>query len=141
MKTTLVRHSSLVGFDYLFFGRIDYQDRAKQKSEKSLKVVWRGSKTFGSSAQIFAGTFPENYEPPSGFYFEVNDASPIVQDNVDLFDYNVQERVNDFAAAAVSQAARQSEYFKGRSSSGPNTDALADALAIAQHHDAVSGTS
>ncbi|GMP29807.1 hypothetical protein CsSME_00004761 [Camellia sinensis var. sinensis] len=37
-------------------------------------------------------------------------------------------------------AARQLEYFKGRSSSGSNTDALADALAIAQHHDAVSGT-
>lgn len=32
------------------------------------------------------------------------------------------------------------EYIKGRSGSGPNTDALADALAIAQHHDAVSGT-
>ncbi len=32
------------------------------------------------------------------------------------------------------------EFFKGRSSSGPNTDALADALALAQHHDAVSGT-
>lgn len=29
--------------------------------------------------QIFAGAFPENYEPPSGFYFEVNDASPVVQ--------------------------------------------------------------
>ncbi|KAF6160103.1 hypothetical protein GIB67_018883 [Kingdonia uniflora] len=233
-----------VGFDSLFFGRIDYQDRAKRKSEKSLEVVWRGSKTFGSSAQIFAGAFPENYEPPSGFYFEVNDASPVVQDNADLFDYNVQERVNDFVAAAVSQAnitrtnhimwtmgtdfkyqyanswfrnmdklihyvnmdgrvnalystpsiytdskyatkeswpiktddffpyadrenaywtgyftsrpalkryvrmmsgyylaARQLEYFKGRSSSGPNTDTLADALAIAQHHDAVSGTS
>jgi alpha-mannosidase len=32
------------------------------------------------------------------------------------------------------------EFFKGRSNSGPNTDALADALALAQHHDAVSGT-
>lgn len=32
------------------------------------------------------------------------------------------------------------EFFKGRSDSGPNTDALADALAIVQHHDAVSGT-
>lgn len=39
-----------------------------------------------------------------------------------------------------NQAARQLEFFKGRSSSGPNVDALADALAIAQHHDAVSGT-
>lgn len=38
------------------------------------------------------------------------------------------------------QAARQLEFFIGRKGSGPNTDALADALAIAQHHDAVSGT-
>ena len=33
------------------------------------------------------------------------------------------------------------EFFKGRSEKGPTTDSLADALAIAQHHDAVSGTS
>ena len=39
-----------------------------------------------------------------------------------------------------NQAARQLEFFQGRSNSGPNTDKLADALAIAQHHDAVTGT-
>ncbi|XP_034706706.1 probable alpha-mannosidase At5g13980 isoform X6 [Vitis riparia] len=233
-----------VGFDALYFGRIDYQDRDKRKGEKSLEVVWRASRNFDASAQIFAGAFPENYEPPpGGFYFEVNDDSPIVQDDINLFDYNVQDRVNDFVAAAVSQAnitrtnhimwtmgtdfkyqyahtwfrqmdklihyvnkdgrvnalystpsiytdakfatneswpiktddffpyadsanaywtgyftsrpaikryvrmmsgyylaARQLEFFKGRSDSGPTTDALADALAIAQHHDAVTGT-
>lgn len=32
------------------------------------------------------------------------------------------------------------EFLTGRSASGPTTDSLADALAIAQHHDAVSGT-
>ncbi|XP_062010431.1 probable alpha-mannosidase At5g13980 isoform X2 [Rosa rugosa] len=232
-----------VGFDSLYFGRIDYQDREKRKNDKSLEFVWQGSKSLGLSAEIFSGAFPENYEPPSGFYFEVNDKSPIVQDDITLFDYNVQERVNDFVAAAVSQAnitrtnhimwtmgtdfkyqyahtwfrqmdklihyvnkdgrvnalystpsiytdakyatneswpiktgdffpyadrinaywtgyftsrpalkhyvrtmsgyylaARQLEFFKGRSTSGPNTDSLADALAIAQHHDAVTGT-
>lgn len=233
-----------LGFDSLFFGRIDYQDRAKRINEKSLEFVWQGSKSLGSSAQIFAGAFPKNYEPPpGGFYYEVNDDSPIVQDDINLFDYNVQERVDAFVAAAVSQAnitrtnhimwtmgtdfkyqyahtwfrqmdklihyvnkdgrvnalystpsiytdakyatdeswptktddffpyadsanafwtgyftsrpalkryvrimsgyylaARQLEFFKGRSNSGPNTDSLADALAIAQHHDAVTGT-
>ncbi|KAK2968814.1 hypothetical protein RJ640_028207 [Escallonia rubra] len=232
-----------VGFDSLFFWRIDYQDNAKRRREKSLEVVWLGSKSLGSSAQIFTGVFPVNYEPPSGFYFDVNDDSPIVQDDVSLFDYNVQDRVNDFVAAAVSQAnitrtnhvmwlmgadfkyqyshtwfrqmdklihyvnmdgrvnalystpsiytdakhasgeswpiktgdffpyadrpngywtgyftsrpalkryirmmsgyyvaARQLEFFRGRRESGPNTDTLADALAIAQHHDAVTGT-
>ncbi|KAK9749896.1 hypothetical protein RND81_02G158800 [Saponaria officinalis] len=233
-----------VGFDSLFFARIDYQDREKRMNDKSLEVIWQGSKSLGSAAQIFSGAFWKgNYEPPTGFYFEVNDDSPIVQDDQDLFDYNVQERVNDFVAAATSQAnvtrtnhvmwtmgtdfkyqyahtwfrqmdklihyvnldgrvnalystpsiytdakyaaneawpiktddffpyadrvnaywtgyftsrpalkryvremsgyyiaARQLEYFIGRSNLGPNTDALGDALAIAQHHDAVTGT-
>ncbi|KAK7282128.1 hypothetical protein RIF29_10693 [Crotalaria pallida] len=234
-----------VGFDSLFFARIDYQDRAKRKDEKSLEVVWQGSKSLGYTAQIFSGAFPENYEPPSdNFYFEVNDNSPVVQDDVNLFDYNVPDRVNDFVSAAISQAnitrtnhimwtmgtdfkyqyahtwfrqmdkfihyvnqdgrvhalystpsiytdakhaaneawplktddffpyadrinaywtgyftsrpalkgyvrlmsgyylaARQLEYFKGKRALGPKTDSLADALAIVQHHDAVSGTS
>ncbi|CBI15496.3 unnamed protein product, partial [Vitis vinifera] len=232
-----------VGFDSLFFWRIDYQDVAKRKKEKSLEVVWQGSKSFGSSAQIFASVFPESYAPPTGFNFEINYGSPIVQDDINLFDYNVQERVNDFVSAAISQAnitrtnhimwtmgmdfmyqyattwfrqmdklihyvnqdgrvnalystpsiytdakyaaneswplktddffpyantlntywtgyftsrpalkgyirmlsgyylaARQLEFFKGRSKTGPKTDTLADALAIAQHHDAVTGT-
>ncbi|KAL5860797.1 hypothetical protein ACOSQ4_002093 [Xanthoceras sorbifolium] len=232
-----------LGFDSLFFARIDYQDRAKRLKERTLEVVWRGSKSLGSSSQIFTGIFPRHYDPPDGFTFEVNDVSPPIQDDILLFDYNVQERVNDFVAAALAQAnvtrtnhimwlmgtdfryqyanswfrqidkfihyvnkdgrvnalystpsiytdakfatneewplktedflpyadhpnaywtgyftsrpafkgyvrflsnyylvARQLEFFKGRSSSGPTTDALADALAIAQHHDAVSGT-
>ncbi|ONM26652.1 putative alpha-mannosidase [Zea mays] len=37
-------------------------------------------------------------------------------------------------------AARQLEFFKGRYSSGLSTDSLGDALALAQHHDAVTGT-
>ncbi|KAH0969602.1 hypothetical protein GBA52_028528 [Prunus armeniaca] len=68
------------------------------KNDKSLEFVWQGSRVL-----IFSGAFPKNYEPPSGFYFEVNDDSPIVQDDITLFDYNVQDRVNDFVAAAVSQ--------------------------------------
>ena len=41
-----------VGFDALFFSRIDYQDRIKRKNLKSLEVVWRGSRTLRSSADV-----------------------------------------------------------------------------------------
>ncbi|KAJ3671808.1 hypothetical protein LUZ60_007887 [Juncus effusus] len=236
--------SAQVGFDALYFFRIDYQDKNKRKDLKELEVVWRGSNTFGSSLDIFSGIFPKNYEPPPGdFYFEVDDTSPVVQDDPLLFDYNVQERVDDFVAAAFAQAnitrtnhimftmgtdfkyqyaeswfrnldklihyvnkdgrinalystpsiytdakyasnetwplktddffpyaddpnaywtgyftsrpalkryvrimsgyyqaARQLEFLKSRSTAGPTSDSLADALALSQHHDAVSGT-
>ena len=38
------------------------------------------------------------------------------------------------------QAARQLEFFIGRGKSGFTTDSLGDALALVQHHDAVTGT-
>lgn len=41
-----------VGFDALYFSRIDYQDRQRRKDTKSLEVVWRGSKTLGSSVDV-----------------------------------------------------------------------------------------
>jgi alpha-mannosidase len=39
-----------LGFDSLFFARIDYQDRAKRLKEKNLEVVWQGSKSLGSTS-------------------------------------------------------------------------------------------
>lgn len=102
-----------VGFDSVHFWRIDYQDKEKREVDKSLEVVWHGSKTFGSSSQvyrktsdllffflqcpfflvifnlilrlytyfctycvrlqIFVNTFPDSYDAPSGFHFEVTD--------------------------------------------------------------------
>ncbi|MFS7934243.1 putative alpha-mannosidase [Helianthus anomalus] len=46
---------------------------------------------------IFAGAFPENYEPPpGGFYFEVNDDSPIVQVNITRTNHVMWTMVTDF---------------------------------------------
>ncbi|OMO83542.1 hypothetical protein COLO4_22449 [Corchorus olitorius] len=232
-----------LGFDSVHFARIDYQDRPQRKNDKSLEVIWRGSKTFGSSSQIFANTFPVHYSPPDGFSFEVSNDFVPVQDSHLIFDYNVEQRVNDFINAAMIQAnvtrtnhimwtmgddfqyqyaeswfkqmdklihyvnkdgrvnalystpsiytdakhaaneswplksddyfpyadrpnaywtgyftsrpafkrfvrmlsgyylaARQLEFLVGKRANGPNTYSLGDALGIAQHHDAVSGT-
>ncbi|KAI5683990.1 hypothetical protein M9H77_05218 [Catharanthus roseus] len=113
-----------LGFDSVHFARIDYQDRAKRKDDKALEVIWRGSRTFGSSSQvqkyypndscmlillkqfakIFANAFPVHYSPPPGFNFEVDTFDDIVQDNPLLFDFNVEKRVSDFIDAALVQA-------------------------------------
>ncbi|KAI9166079.1 hypothetical protein LWI28_025899 [Acer negundo] len=93
-----------LGFDSVHFARIDYQDRAKRKEDKSLEVIWRGSRTFGSSSQIFANAFPVHYSPPDGFDFEVFVDFEPVQDNPLLEDYNVEKRVADFINAALTQA-------------------------------------
>ncbi|KAH9662685.1 putative alpha-mannosidase [Citrus sinensis] len=93
-----------LGFDSVHFARIDYQDRAKRKEDKSLEVIWRGSKTFGSSSQIFTNAFPVHYSPPSGFHFELTDDFDPVQDNPLLDGYNVEQWVNDFIDAALTQA-------------------------------------
>ncbi|XP_035549080.1 alpha-mannosidase-like isoform X2 [Juglans regia] len=233
-----------LGFDSVHFARIDYQDRAKRKNDKSLEVIWRASKTFGSASQIFANVFPAHYSPPDGFHFEVKDEGFLpVQDDPLLYEYNVEQRVNDFINAAIKQAnvtrtnhimwtmgddfqyqyaetwfkqmdklihyvnkesqvnalystpsiytdaknaaneswplktddyfpyadgansywtgfftsrpalkryvrvlsgyylaARQLEFLAGKRSNGPNTFILGDALGIAQHHDAITGT-
>ncbi|KAG0460423.1 hypothetical protein HPP92_020720 [Vanilla planifolia] len=93
-----------LGFDSVYFARIDYQDREKRRLDKSLEVVWRGSKTFGPSSQIFASAFPVHYSPPRGFNFEVNSEDSPIQDDPLLYDYNVDLRVNDFIDAALAQA-------------------------------------
>ncbi|XP_035819972.1 alpha-mannosidase isoform X4 [Zea mays] len=94
-----------LGFDSVHFARIDYQDRATRKANKGLEVIWRGSRPVGSSSQIFTNVFPVHYSAPVGFSFEVLAENVIpVQDDMSLFDYNVQERVDDFVAAAIAQA-------------------------------------
>ncbi|XWS08148.1 hypothetical protein CRYUN_Cryun41cG0055400 [Craigia yunnanensis] len=75
------------------------------------KILVNERKELAIELEIFARAFPENYEPPPGFYFEVNDNSPIVQDDINLFDYNVQNRVNDFVAVAISQDGRVNALY------------------------------
>lgn len=105
--TIATYYSLQLGFDSLFFARIDYQDRAIRLRDKTLEVIWQGSKSLASSSQvssfrssyshlcftfiahstifefirpqIFTGVFPRHYDPPDGFVFEINDVSPPIQ--------------------------------------------------------------
>lgn len=46
---------SQAGFDALYFGRIDYQDRDKRIAERDMEMLWRASRSLEEEAQIFTG--------------------------------------------------------------------------------------
>ncbi|XP_022885757.1 alpha-mannosidase-like isoform X4 [Olea europaea var. sylvestris] len=143
-----------LGFDSVHFARIDYQDRGKRQKDKSLEVIWRASRTFGSSSQD--GRVNALYSTPS-FYVDAkcaaNESWPLKTD--DYFPYAISANTyfTGFFTSRPSLkryirmlsgyylAARQIEFLLGRRSAGPNTYSLSDALGIAQHHDAITGTS
>ncbi len=49
--------SSKVGFEGLFFGRIDHQDHDQRMNAKNMEFMWRASPSLGPQAQVFTGAF------------------------------------------------------------------------------------
>ncbi|TYZ68389.1 hypothetical protein PybrP1_003372 [[Pythium] brassicae (nom. inval.)] len=100
-------HGSLlsagVGFDALYFARIDYQDYAARKAAQDLEFVWRSSKSRGAHSQVFTGEIIDHYGPPHAFdyYFRAN----FVQDDPALHDFNVCAVVDGFVAMALERGA------------------------------------
>jgi hypothetical protein len=61
-----------MGFDAVFFARIDYEDFNKRLEEKTMEWVWIPSyETFGSEVNILAHTLYNGYSEPPGFGFDI----------------------------------------------------------------------
>lgn len=90
-----------LGFDGLFFGRADYQDMDVRKPAKQMEMLWRGAKSFGDTADVFTSNFPTgNYGAPGGFWYDPWSQDDPIMDDKCLYDYNVQNRVDDFVRAS-----------------------------------------
>ncbi|CAI5743879.1 unnamed protein product [Peronospora destructor] len=83
-----------IGFDALYFARIDYQDYGNRKKNKDLEFIWRPSKSRGKRSQVFTGEIIDHYCPPGKFDFgkETNE----IQDDTELHDYDVCDEVEQF---------------------------------------------
>jgi len=44
-----------MNFDGLFFARLDFQDKQKRKSNKTMELIWKGSDDLGKSSDLFTG--------------------------------------------------------------------------------------
>lgn len=82
-----------LGFDGLFLGRIDYQDKEKRFTSKTPEMVWKGSVNL-EKADIFTGVLYNNYAPPRGFCFDILcEDEPLVDDKRSPL-YNIERKVN-----------------------------------------------
>ena len=96
------------GMDYLFWGRMDYQDFAMRKPTQKLEWIWEGSETMGDTAQIFAGQLfgkgSGGYSTWTGYDSNALGAAAI-RDDPTLHDYNVDQIIDEFVQNANAQAA------------------------------------
>ncbi|XP_026724554.1 lysosomal alpha-mannosidase-like isoform X2 [Trichoplusia ni] len=87
---------SMMGYDGLFLGRIDYQDKSRRLRDKAMEMVWRGDDDLGQASDIFTGALYNTYSPPPGFCFDVLCADEPIIDDPDSPMYNVVDKVQSF---------------------------------------------
>ncbi|CAK8687802.1 unnamed protein product [Clavelina lepadiformis] len=98
-----------MGFDGLFFGRLDFEDKQLREKELKMEEIWRGSESLDSpNADLFTGVNENGYGPPSGFCFDTYCADEPIMDDNSLEEFNVKDKVNFF----VDAARRQAKHFK-----------------------------
>ncbi|CAF4070475.1 unnamed protein product, partial [Rotaria sordida] len=93
-----------MGFDGLFFGRADYDDRATRNRTKTMEMIWKGSVNLGRESWLFTGVLPNGYGPPGSFCFDYRCSDNPIMDDPHFYDYNVDERVQTFIRAAHDEA-------------------------------------
>ncbi|KAK7113101.1 lysosomal alpha-mannosidase-like [Littorina saxatilis] len=93
------------GFDSLFFGRLDYQDKDLRQNRTTMEMIWRGSPdNLGTQSDLFTGVLPNGYSPPGGFCFDIFCGDSPIVDDTRLHDVNVKQKVDDFLKAMADQA-------------------------------------
>ena len=99
--------SAEVGFDALYFARIDWQEAELRTRERSMEMMWEASPSLGPDAAVFTGAFLDGgYGPPPGFCFDQNQCNGgfPVMDDLCMEDDNVAFYVDKFVDAAQAYA-------------------------------------
>ncbi|XP_077999782.1 lysosomal alpha-mannosidase-like isoform X1 [Glandiceps talaboti] len=97
---------ALMSFDGFFFARLDYDDKKYRLDDKRMEEMWHGSRSLGGVTDLFYGALYHHYDAPEGFCFDLSCTDNPIQDDPNLFDMNVDQKVKDFNKFAVAQASR-----------------------------------
>ena len=83
-----------MGYDGLFFGRLDFQDKSNRLANKNAEMIWHGSANLGEKADLFTGALFNAYSPPPGFCFDILCQDEPIIDDKRSTEYNVDRRVS-----------------------------------------------
>uniref|UniRef100_A0A182IWS0 Glycoside hydrolase family 38 N-terminal domain-containing protein n=1 Tax=Anopheles atroparvus TaxID=41427 RepID=A0A182IWS0_ANOAO len=80
-----------MGYDGLFFARLDYQDKNHRMQTKTPEMIWRTSRNLEDN-DLFTSVLYNHYSAPPGYCFDIlcND-DPMIDDKGST-DYNVKAR-------------------------------------------------
>ena len=95
-----------MGFDSLYFARIDFQDKAQRLADKATEMIWRASPSAGASNQLFTAVFFDGYGAPDGFCYDmVRCTDDPVMPDPNIEGYNIPAQVNSYVSAVLDHAA------------------------------------
>lgn len=90
---------SQMGFEGLFLGRIDFQDKIFRQNMQSMEFVWKSSPSLGSyKTDLFTSILPNTYSPPEQFCFDVS------CNDEQLNRFNIQHKATQFTMMMLKQA-------------------------------------
>ncbi|KAI1305362.1 Lysosomal alpha-mannosidase [Halotydeus destructor] len=92
-----------MGFDGLFFGRLDYHEKEDRQANRTMEMVWHGSRDLGAQGDLFTGANENGYNPPDGFCFDIMCSDEPIIDDPSSGSFNVDQRVADFMKAVYDQ--------------------------------------
>ncbi|XP_025017360.1 lysosomal alpha-mannosidase isoform X2 [Tetranychus urticae] len=81
---------SQMGYDGLFLGRVDYQDKEVRTNHRNLEFIWKSSPSIGKRSDLFTSILPNVYWPPKNFCFDYNCYDEPVTE------YNAPRRAREF---------------------------------------------
>lgn len=95
-----------MGYDALFFARLDYRDKAKRLSTSTAEMLWRGSANLGNDSLLFTHALYDHYSPPPGFYFDTLSQDDALVADARSPEYNLKKKVADFTKYVSKQASQ-----------------------------------
>lgn len=86
---------SQMGYDGLFFARLDYEDKRDRLAKQTPEFIWHANDHYGEAGDLMTSALYNHYSAPPGFCFDLLcQDDPIIDENI--VDNNVKDKVDKF---------------------------------------------